>query len=267
MALGAAHACPLAPPGEFKTRSCTPNPAPLPPQRAWAGRHLPGAVGGPAAGCIPSVPPVGGWGGSGRVPGPKFAAGTAAGAAGGFLGHREGQKSVGVCPLGGAHQSAWSLYIVLGHTPRRRRPTGLEQPFKTISAGGLSEYGTPPPPRLRRLRHRNDQKAPRETLKHKWGLDINKGGPSGAGTGTAAGSAEHNSSSNHPNRQPLSTSSNNSSSISSSSKCSDDISTNRSDKNNRPPAPSPPPVMTAPDPQIHINAITATQIVNDTMKE
>jgi hypothetical protein len=39
-------------------------------------------------------------------------------------GHREGQKSVGFCPLGGAHQSAWSLYIVLGHTPRRRRPAG-----------------------------------------------------------------------------------------------------------------------------------------------
>jgi hypothetical protein len=51
-------------------------------------------------------------------------------------------------------------------------------------------------------------KSPRETLKHKWGLDI-KGGHSGAGTGTAAGSTEHNSSSNHPNRQPLSTSSNN----------------------------------------------------------
>jgi hypothetical protein len=47
----------------------------------------------------------------GRVHGPKFAAGTAAGAAGGFLGHREGQKSVGFYPLGGAHQSAWSLFI------------------------------------------------------------------------------------------------------------------------------------------------------------
>jgi hypothetical protein len=63
---------------------------------------------------VPSVPPppwvVGA--GSGRVPGPKFAAGTgaaaAAGAAGGLLGHREGQKPVGFCPLGGAHQSAWS---------------------------------------------------------------------------------------------------------------------------------------------------------------
>jgi hypothetical protein len=62
------------------------------------------------------------------------------GAAGGFLGRREGQKSVEFCPLGGAHQSAWSLYIVLGHTPRRRRPAGLaEQPFKTINTGGLSE--------------------------------------------------------------------------------------------------------------------------------
>jgi hypothetical protein len=32
------------------------------PARAWAGRHPPGVVGEPAAGCIPSVPPVGGWG-------------------------------------------------------------------------------------------------------------------------------------------------------------------------------------------------------------
>jgi hypothetical protein len=32
------------------------------PARAWAGRHHPGVVGEPAAGCIPYVPPVGGWG-------------------------------------------------------------------------------------------------------------------------------------------------------------------------------------------------------------
>jgi hypothetical protein len=32
------------------------------PARAWAERHRPGVVGEPAAGCIPSVPPVGGWG-------------------------------------------------------------------------------------------------------------------------------------------------------------------------------------------------------------
>ena len=32
------------------------------PARAWAERHHPGVVGEPAAGCIPSVPPVGGWG-------------------------------------------------------------------------------------------------------------------------------------------------------------------------------------------------------------
>jgi hypothetical protein len=35
-----------------------------------------------------------------------------------------GQKSVGFCPLGGAHQSAWSLYIMLGYTLRRRCPAG-----------------------------------------------------------------------------------------------------------------------------------------------
>ena len=32
------------------------------PARAGAERHHPGVVGEPAAGCIPSVPPVGGWG-------------------------------------------------------------------------------------------------------------------------------------------------------------------------------------------------------------
>jgi hypothetical protein len=32
------------------------------PARAWAERHHPGVVGEPAAGCIPSVTPVGGWG-------------------------------------------------------------------------------------------------------------------------------------------------------------------------------------------------------------
>ena len=37
-------------------------PSTTPPARAWAGRHHPGVVGEPAAGCIPSVPPVGGWG-------------------------------------------------------------------------------------------------------------------------------------------------------------------------------------------------------------
>jgi hypothetical protein len=58
--------------------------------------------------------------GSGRVPGLKFAAGTAVGAAGGFMRHREGQKSVGVCPLGGVHQKARSLCIILGHTMRKR---------------------------------------------------------------------------------------------------------------------------------------------------
>jgi hypothetical protein len=62
--------------------------------------------------------------GSGRVPGPKFAAGTAAGAAGGFMRRREGQKPVGFCPLGGAHQKVRSLYIMLGHTPRIRCQMG-----------------------------------------------------------------------------------------------------------------------------------------------
>jgi hypothetical protein len=45
----------LARPEELNPRSCTPNPAPPPPPpaRAWAGRHHPGVVGEPAAGCIP----------------------------------------------------------------------------------------------------------------------------------------------------------------------------------------------------------------------
>jgi hypothetical protein len=37
-------------------------PSTTPPARAWAGRHHPGVVDDPAAGCIPSVHPVGGWG-------------------------------------------------------------------------------------------------------------------------------------------------------------------------------------------------------------
>jgi hypothetical protein len=36
-------------------------PSTPPPARAWAGRNHPGGVGDPAAGCVPSVPPVGGW--------------------------------------------------------------------------------------------------------------------------------------------------------------------------------------------------------------
>jgi hypothetical protein len=55
----------LAQPVEFCPRAllCTkPRAPPPPPARAWAGRHHPGVVGEPAAGCIQSVPPVGGWG-------------------------------------------------------------------------------------------------------------------------------------------------------------------------------------------------------------
>ena len=114
----------IAPPVGFIPGFCTPNPAPLPPHA----RGRSGTTRGSSASQPPVVfrpyPPWVVGAGSGRVPGPKFAAGTAAGAAGGFLGRREGQKSVGFCPLGGAHQSAWSLYIVLGHTPRRRCPAG-----------------------------------------------------------------------------------------------------------------------------------------------
>jgi hypothetical protein len=108
----------------FRPGSWTPTPAPLPPHARGRG----GTTRGSSASQPPVVfrpyPPWVVGTGSGRVPGPKFAAGTAAGAASGFLGHREGQKPVGFCPLGGAHQSAWSLYIVLGHTPRRRCPAG-----------------------------------------------------------------------------------------------------------------------------------------------
>jgi hypothetical protein len=112
-------------PEELNSRSaCTPNPAPPPPHA----RGRSGTTRGSSATQPPVVfrpyPPWVVGAGSGRDPGSKFAAGTAAGAAGGFLGRREDQKPVGFCPLGGAHQSAWSLYIVLGYAPRRRRPAG-----------------------------------------------------------------------------------------------------------------------------------------------
>jgi hypothetical protein len=47
-------------------RLCT-KPSTTFPACAWAERHHPGVVGEPAAGCIPSVPPVGGWGRLGRA--------------------------------------------------------------------------------------------------------------------------------------------------------------------------------------------------------
>ena len=48
--------------GRVSSRLLYTKPSTTPPARAWAGRHHPGVVGEPAAGCIPSVPPVGGWG-------------------------------------------------------------------------------------------------------------------------------------------------------------------------------------------------------------
>jgi hypothetical protein len=54
---------------------------PTPPVHAWSRRHPLGVVGEPAAGRIPSVPPWVAGAGSGRVPGPEFAAETAVGTA------------------------------------------------------------------------------------------------------------------------------------------------------------------------------------------
>jgi hypothetical protein len=150
--------CPLArgmaPPEEFSAGSCTPNPAPLPPHaRGRGGTTRGSSASQPPVVFRPYPPWVVGTGSGGEFLAPNSPLGPPPVllAAGGFLGRREGQESVGFCPLGGAHQSAWSLYIVLGHTPRRRRPAGLEQPFKTSSAGGHSERApkpraTPPAP-------------------------------------------------------------------------------------------------------------------------
>jgi hypothetical protein len=67
---------PLAPPGYFSAGSCTPNPAPLPPHARGRG----GTTRGSSASQPPVVfcpyPPWMVGAGSGRVPGPKFAAGT-----------------------------------------------------------------------------------------------------------------------------------------------------------------------------------------------
>jgi hypothetical protein len=130
----------MAPPAGLNPRTSTPNPAPLPPHARGRGGTTRGSCSRSSASQPPVVfrpyPPWAVGAGSGRVPGPKFAAGTAAGAAGGFLGHREGQKYVGVCPLGGAHQSTWSLYTVLGHTPRRRRSGGCA----TAISGSASKF-------------------------------------------------------------------------------------------------------------------------------
>jgi hypothetical protein len=119
----------IAPPVYLMPESCTPNPAPPPPHACGRGGTTQGSSASQPPVVFRPYPPWVVGAGSGRVlaPNPKFAAGTAAGAAGGFLGHREGQKSVGFCPLGGAHLKArgrYTLYIMLGHTPRSRCPAG-----------------------------------------------------------------------------------------------------------------------------------------------
>jgi hypothetical protein len=58
--------------GEFLIPgSFTPNPAPHP-ARAWAWRHPLGVVGEPVTGCIPYVPPAGGWGRLGASSWPRI---------------------------------------------------------------------------------------------------------------------------------------------------------------------------------------------------
>jgi hypothetical protein len=112
--------------GLVRAPVCTPNPAPPPPHtRGRGGTTRGSSASQPPVVFRPYPPPVGGWGRLGASSWPQIRRwDRRRGAAGGFLGPREGQKSVGFCPLGGAHQSAWSLYIMLGHTPRRRRPVG-----------------------------------------------------------------------------------------------------------------------------------------------
>jgi hypothetical protein len=96
----------IAPPEEFPPASCTPNPAPLPPHaRGRSGTTRGSSASQPPVVFRPAYPPWVVEAGSGRVPGPKFAAGTAAGAAGGWRvsGPPGGPKirwivSVGWCP-------------------------------------------------------------------------------------------------------------------------------------------------------------------------
>jgi hypothetical protein len=56
---------------ELNPRTCTPNPVSRL-ARARAGPHPLGVVGEPAAGCIPSLPPVGGWGRLGASSWPRI---------------------------------------------------------------------------------------------------------------------------------------------------------------------------------------------------
>jgi hypothetical protein len=86
----------IAPPvGFIPPDFCTPNPArPLPPHaRGRSGTTRGSSASQPPVVFRPYPPWVGVGAGSGRVPGPKFAAGTAAGAAGGFLSRREAGRA------------------------------------------------------------------------------------------------------------------------------------------------------------------------------
>jgi hypothetical protein len=82
-------------------------PPPAPPPRTRVGGAAPPGGRRRASRRLYSVrtPPWVVGAGSGRVHGPKFAAGTATGAAGGFLRYWEGDKSVEFFPLSGAHQA------------------------------------------------------------------------------------------------------------------------------------------------------------------
>jgi hypothetical protein len=104
-----------------------------------ARRLQPGPLGWPDRspdGHPASIHPTGGWGLAERgsqLLGDAQATATRSGQKG------WAQKSVGICPLGGAHRSAWLLCIILGYILRNMCLAGAWRRFITISTGSHCE--------------------------------------------------------------------------------------------------------------------------------
>jgi hypothetical protein len=92
--------------------------------RVGGARHHPGVVGAPAACCLPSVPPVGGWGRLGASSWPHIRRWDRRQCCwrGFWPTGREGQKPAGFCPLGGAHRGAAGVCLYVPDGAAKRTP-------------------------------------------------------------------------------------------------------------------------------------------------
>ena len=110
------------------------------PTRAWAWRHPLGVVSEPSTGCIPYVPPVGGWGRLGASSWPQIRRWDRRRCAvlADLWATGRARNPLDFFPLGGAHQSAWSLYII--HYARPYTAQKVSGGCVTAISGSASEF-------------------------------------------------------------------------------------------------------------------------------